>query len=180
MSLQTGAELARIADPVIDPWTLKILAYQLEGPLLTERPSFLRIADVREYSSLGMIVDSSDEFVGLDDVIKIKQTFDLHFPLLGLKVVDENKHKLGKIEDYSIDLGSFVIQQLTVKRPVMKSFGDSQLLIHRSQIVEIDDTTVTVRSTAKKLSASDGETVRHYTNPFRSGTPQTETMKSKR
>lgn len=179
MGLQTGSELARVDDALIDPWTLSIIAYKLDGPLLSEHPSFLLITDVREFSNLGMIVDSSDEFVGQDDVIKIKQISELRFSPLGLKVVDEHGVKLGKVEDYSVEVGNFVIQQLVVKRPVMKSFSDSQLLIHRSQIVEINDTTITVKTTAEKIVEPTQSKIMHYTNPFRSGSPQPEAIRSK-
>lgn len=179
MSLQTGSELARTKIPVIDPRTLTILAYEVEGSLLDEHPSLLRLEDVRELSNIGMIVDSSDEFVGLNDVIKIKAVHDLHFQLIGMNVIDDHKRKLGKVSDYSIDSGSFVLQQLNVKRPILKSFGDAEFLIHRSQIAEINDTTIIVRSGAQKAEESVKDVVRNYTNPFRQGSAQPETIDSK-
>ncbi|MEP6710289.1 MAG: hypothetical protein ABJA64_01045 [Candidatus Saccharibacteria bacterium] len=179
MSLQTGSELARISLPIIDPRTLKIVAYEVEGTLLDEHPTLLRLADVREVSDIGMIIDSSDEFIALDDVIKIKEIYDLHFPLIGLNVIDEGKRKLGKVVDYSVEIGSFVIQQLTVRRPFMKSLGDAELLIHRTQIVEINDTTIIVHSGAKKIDEPVKEVIKNYANPFRSGSPQPETIDTK-
>jgi uncharacterized protein YrrD len=153
MSLQTGTSLAETKAALIDPSNLKLVAYELDGPMLAERPSYLRIADVRELSGIGMIVDSSDEFIGEDDVIAIKKLKDLGFVLNGMTVVDEQKHKLGKIEDYSIDTDSFIVQQLTVKRGVIKSLTDTALLVHRSQIIEINDRNIVVKTTAKKLQS---------------------------
>jgi hypothetical protein len=72
MSLQTGGQLAHTKTPLIDPRNLMIIAYELQGPALDAHPSFLLMSDVRELSNLGLIVDSSDEFVGVDDVIKIR------------------------------------------------------------------------------------------------------------
>lgn len=177
MSLQTGTELARTKSPIIDPRTLKIIAYELEGPLLDQNPSFLRIEDVRELGEIGMIIDSSDEFVGLDDVIKLKEVVDLNFSLIGLTVFDDKKHKLGKVDGYTVEMGSFVIQQLNVKRPILKSLGDTELLVHRSQIIEINDTSVIVKS-GKVNAEPIKSAVRTYVNPFRSGgSPQPETVK---
>jgi len=167
MSLQTGAELARTKTPVIDPRTLSVMAYELDGALLDQHPSLLRIADVREVSDIGMIVDSSDEFVGLDDIIKLKEVYELHFPLIGLSVVDDKKHKLGKVEDYSLEMGGFVIQQISVRRPIFKSLGDSELLIHRSQIIEINDTTITVKAASNEAKDPIPHAVKAYVNPFR-------------
>jgi hypothetical protein len=97
MSLQTGAQLARTKSPLIDPRNLMIVAYELEGPALDEQPSFLRMADVRELSNLGLIVDSSEEFIGLDDVLKIREVYDFGFDLIGKTVRDERRNKLGKV-----------------------------------------------------------------------------------
>lgn len=179
MSLQTGTELARAKSPIIDPRTLTIVAYELEGPLLDQHPSLLRIADIRELSDIGMIVDSSDEFIGVDDVIKLKETYELHFPLVGLSVVDDKKHKLGKVEDYSVEMGGFVIQQLSVRRPIFKSLGDSELLIHRSQVIQINDTTVTVKSGSSEAQDPIPHAVKAYVNPFRRpGSAQPEAIQS--
>lgn len=180
MSLQTGTELARTSTAVIDPRNLQIVAYELIGPLLDSHPSFLRIEDIREQSDIGFIVDSSDEFVGLDDVIKIKEVYDFHFPLVGLLVIDEKGRKLGKVDSYTVELGSFVIQQINVRRPLLKSLGDSELLIHRSQIVKISDTTITVK--ANTVNAEPVQSaVSAYANPFRqAGKAQPEAIKAER
>lgn len=174
MGLQTGTQLAQTATPLIDPANLKVVAYVVEGPLLVDHPSLIRVADVRELSDIGMIIDSNDEFIGLDDVIKIRELYDLGFKLVGMNVIDETKRKLGKVEDYSLDSASFVIQQLSVGRGLIKSLTDTSLLIHRSQIVEINDNHIVVRTTAKKLETA-AQTTRHpFVNPFRPSSPQPE------
>jgi len=178
MGLQTGSQLAKTVEPLIDPANLKIVAYQVDGPLVTEHPSLIRIADVREMSSIGMIVDSSEEFIGVDDVIKIHDLIELGFDLIGMNVIDETGHKLGKVEDYSLDSDSFVIQQLSVKRNLLKSLTDTGLLIHRSQIVEINDNNIVVRTTAKKVQPVMEAQRRAYINPFRGSSPQPELVDS--
>lgn len=174
MGLQTGAQLGQITRPLVDPANLKIVAYTVEGPLLDEQPSFIRIVDVREYGDIGMIIDSSDEFIGLHDVIKIEELYNLNFNLIGMNVIDDKKHKLGKVEDYSVESDGFVVQQFTVRQGMLKSFTESGLLIHRSQIVEINDKNIVVRSAAKKLEPVLKSERRDFVNPFRSTSPQTE------
>ena len=178
MSLQVGTKIATTVEPIIDPRNLIILGYEVDGPLLESRPKFIRIADIRELSDIGMIIDSSDELVDLDDVIKIKEVLSLNFTLIGMKVVDERGRKLGKVEDYILDTDSFVIQQLSVKGGILSSLSSTGHMIHRSQITEISDTVITVKSTDKKLTSLEtkGDIHRTYTNPFRKPTePQPET-----
>ena len=119
-----------------------------------------------------MIIDSNDEIVGLDDVLKIEELYNLGFPLIGMQVIDEHKHKLGKVDDYTVDTVQFAIQQLNVGRGFFKGLADTGILIHRSQIVEINDKAIVVKSTANKgvepvMQAIRGE----FINPFRKPSP---------
>jgi len=177
MGLQTGTRLAITKNPIIDPGNLKIIAYEVEGTLLSEHPSFLRIADIRELSDVGMIIDSSDELIGLKDVIIIQKIHELNFSLIGLNVIDEAKHKLGKVENYIIDTDNFSVQQLNVKQGMIKSLTDTELLIHRSQIVEINDYEIVVKAAAKKLEPITKPDQFTYMNPFKSQSPQTDNTK---
>lgn len=167
LGLQTGSELARTSQAVIDPARLEIIAYELTGPLLDRRPSLLRIADVREFSDIGLIVDSSDEFVLPDDIIKLGEIYALHFNIMGMHVIDEKRRKLGKVNGYTIDTTGFLIQQLSVKRPLLKSLNDTELLIHRTQITEINDNAIVVHSQAKIPEPAMSSVRGAYVNPFR-------------
>jgi len=177
MSLQTGTRLAETSRAIIDPGKLTIFAFELEGPLLTDRPSFLRTQDIRETGAIGMIIDSADEFVGLNDIIKLQELYELGFPLVGMKVVDEHKRKLGKVEDYSLETNSFVIQQLTIRRGLLRGITDTGLLVHRSQIVEINDAHIVVKGNDTRTTAP-AEKIRavaaEYANPFRQPSPRPE------
>jgi len=175
MSLQTGTRLAKIGAPLIDPANLKIVAYEVDGPLLDEHPSFLRIDDIRELGTVGMIIDSSDEFVVLDDIIKLQKLHELGFALVGMPVIDEQRHRLGKVEDYSVETGSFVIQQLNVHRGFFRGLTDTSLLIHRAQITEINDDAIVVKSTARKTAEPVLKATRtEFSNPFRGVAPAPE------
>lgn len=173
MSLQTGSELARTVEPVIDPRTLMIVAYRLEGPLLDQDPTLLRIEDIREIGPLGIIIDSADELIAVSDVIKIKEIYELQFHLLGMKVVDEAKHTVGRVAGYTLEAGNFVVQQLRVKRPLLKSFGDTELLVHRSQISKITDHEIIVKSPRVRHTEPIAQPVQSFENPFRSQQPET-------
>lgn len=167
MGIQTGGELARMSDPIIDPAKLFITAYKLQGHLLDHDTTLLSVADIREISDIGVIVDSSDEFITPDDVIKIRDVYNQHFHLIGMNVTNERRDKLGKVIDFTIDTGGFVIQQLTVKRPLFRSLNDTELLIHRSQIIEINNNAIVVHSEAKAPEPELHEVVGSYVNPFR-------------
>jgi uncharacterized protein YrrD len=170
MGLQTGGELARIKHPVIDPRNLEIVAYELEGSLLDLHPSLLRVIDVREFSDIGVIVDSSDEFVSPDDIIKLGDIYKLHFILDGKTVVNKKHRKLGKVNGYTLETTGFLIQQLSVKRPLLQSINEPELLVHRTQITEINDHEIVVRDQATIPEPAAQSVRTAYANPFRKNT----------
>ena len=176
MGLQTGKELAVTNVAIVNPHNLTILAYRIAGPHLDHDPSYLRVADIREMGSLGMIVDSSDEFLEPDDIITDKHIYEIAYELEGKQVIDDHKKKIGKVSDYVVDIDSFTIQQLVVRRPLLKSFKDDELLIHRGQIVEVNDEAIIIKSGRVEDKAKAGAS-RHYVNPFRQTSPQPETVR---
>lgn len=175
MGLQTGGELARTIQPVIDPASLSIIAYTVTSELIqADGPAFLRIADTRELSDIGFIIDSVDELVIHGDVFHLDDIYSLQFHLVGMKVVDESRRKLGKIYDFTIDVGDFSIQQLSVKRPVLHRLNDPELLIHRSQIIEITGEAIVVHSKAEVPEHTRVSAPGSYVNPFRKSKPATD------
>ena len=171
LSLHVGGEIARTVAPIIDPDGLKITGYTLDGPLVGgEVGDILDIKDVREYSSQGMIVDSEDEFVNREDVVRIDKIMSLNFKLVGLKVVTSEGKNLGKVSDYTVDTDSFMVYQLIVSRPMLKSLIDPELTINRSQITEVDDYKITIKNENEKVKtpkqkAKDFKP--NFVNPFR-------------
>ncbi len=168
MSLQTGGELARTSSAVIDPYRLVIRAYKLTGAQLEEPyNSYIRIEDVREIGNIGFIIDSNDEIICGTDIIKLKKLIDLDFSLVGLKVIDQAENKIGTVIDYSIDVSTFMIYQLVVKRPFWQSFNDPELIIDRSKIIELNNQRVIIKDNVEKAEPSPLIKETDFINPFR-------------
>lgn len=173
LSLHVGGEIARVTEPIIDPDSLKIIGFKLEGELLRDDVGdILPIKSLREFSRMGMIVDSLDEFVKADDVLRIRDVLALNFDLAGLKVVTKQKVKLGKVTDYTVEVGGWTIQQIIVQRPMMKAFFDPQLTISRKQIIEVDDYKIVVkdeheRTKSKIAKDEQADFIPNFVNPFR-------------
>jgi uncharacterized protein YrrD len=176
MSLQTGARLGVTERALIDPTNLTVAAYEVVGPLLTEHPTYLRVAEIREVGTVGMIIDGNDDLIGLDDVIRIKQLHEIDVKLIGMPVIDETKRRLGRVSDYTLESGGFVIKQLHVKRGVIRGITETSLLIHRGQVVRMTDNEIIVKTTAQRGAVEPVKVARRhdYVNPFRQPTPQTE------
>lgn len=172
LSLHIGGQIARVVETIVDPDSLKIIACRVDGPLVgREVGEILPIVSVREFSRLGMIVDSADEFVEAEDIVRIKDLIELNFSLVGLKAETKKGHKLGKVSDFTIEPESWQVQQLIVQRPMIQSFLDPELTIARSQIAEINDYKVIVKDnnakSKSKVQAPAAKFSPNFVNPFR-------------
>lgn len=170
LSIQAGGPIATIKNAIVDPDNLKILGFNLEGPLLNHTDAtILDVRSIREYSQLGMVIDNIDELVAPDDVIKIQKVLELNFDLINLKVKTKKGTKLGHLIDYTITSEDFIVQQIIVKRPLVKALVDPELTISRKEIVEITDYEVIIKDEEKTLKAraEKEDFVPNFVNPFR-------------
>jgi len=169
LSVQDSRRIATISSVIIDPDSLKIIAFRVYGATNAEGGNILDARSIREYSHIGVVIDSADEFVSDGDVVKIKKVLELNFNLIGLKVETKKHSKLGKISDFTVTVDNFSVQQIIVKRPSIKSFLDPELTIPRSEIVEVTDYKVIVRDEEKviKERALNEDFVPNFVNPFR-------------
>ena len=168
LSVQAGGPIASVSDIIVDPDNLKIIGLKLSGPLV-RGANILDINSVREYSEYGMVIDSIDELVAPGDVIKIEKVLSLNFNLIGLKVETKKHTKLGHIIDYTLDPNAFIVQQIIVKRPLIKSFVDPELTISRNEIIEVNDYKIIVKDEEKTLKsrAEHEDFIPNFVNPFR-------------
>lgn len=171
LSLQTGAKLATTSQPIIDPRELTIVAFYCQGPLLDFNPAILHIDDIREFSTLGFIVDSADVIMPPDGLVRLQQVINFNFVLTDKLVVDDTGHKIGKVANYIVDSNSFYIQQIIVQPQIWKAWNTAEIRISRQQIIEITDKQIIVKApTVPKTVPA----VRHALpqNPFKQPQPE--------
>lgn len=171
LSLHLGGPIGHVTGEVVDPNDLKIIALNVDGPQTGDgdHGDILDVRSVREFSNIGMIIDSIDDLVSKGEVIKLDEIMDLNFSVIGLAVKTKKGKKLGKIVDYTFDPESMQIMQFIVKRPMMKSLLDPELVIGRSQIKEVNDYELIVKDDEQKIQKESGKKdfVPNFVNPFR-------------
>lgn len=170
LSVQAGGRIGYIEKAIVDPDTLKIIAFSIGGELIARSENYiLDTSSIREYSQYGLVIDSIDELVARDDIIKIAKVLELNFDLIDLKVLTRKGAKLGKVTDYTTTTDNFSVEQIIVKRPIIKSLNDPELTISRKEIVEITDYEIIVKDEEKviKEKSEKEEFVPNFVNPFR-------------
>jgi sporulation protein YlmC with PRC-barrel domain len=144
LSLRTGGIIGIAIQPIINPNNLKIEGWYAQNR--SEKGEYiLPSREIRDFIAKGLVVDDHESLTHPDDMVRLKETIDLRFNLIGKSVVTENKKKLGKIADYAVDESSYYVQKLYVNPTLLRGFTTEQLLIDRNQIVEITDKKIIVQ-----------------------------------
>ncbi|HEU5187212.1 MAG TPA: hypothetical protein VFT87_01780 [Candidatus Saccharimonadales bacterium] len=173
VSLQTGQELARPTQPIIDPRHLHLVAFYCEGPNLDATPAVLYTDDIREVSSIGLIVNSAENIMSPEDLVRLQQVLNFNFVLQDKPVVDDLGNKIGKISHYAVEATTFFIIKLHVRPPLLQAWQTAERIIDRSQIIEINDKHIVVKSATKKAKRTPAPV---FQSPFRGVRPQTDAM----
>ena len=180
MSLQTGQPLCKLASPIINPYNLRIVAFYVDGPRLDFSPAVVFTEDIREFGPMGAIVDSVDNIMSPEGMVRLNEVISYNFILNHLLVIDDQDHKLGRVAGYIVDPLNFEIQQLQVKPGFFKSFATTELPIHRNQIVKVEPDRITVKAPTVKQTARPTAPIEsrrllnpEFDNPFRQHKPVT-------
>lgn len=145
LSLRTGGPVGTALQPIIDPNNLSIAGFYCRDAHRPKDTLVLLPQDIREWIPQGFAVNDYDVLTDPEDLIRLKKTMGIEFELLGKPVYAQNKRRLGKVNDYSIDVQSFQIQKLYVSQSILKNFTGAALIIDRNQIIEITSKRIIVR-----------------------------------
>jgi sporulation protein YlmC with PRC-barrel domain len=156
MSLRTGTEISRAYGPIINPNNLKIEGFYCQDPENRKNTLILLNQDVRDIIPQGIVVNDMDVLTDATELVRLKEIISYHFELLGKPVVDTDNKRLGKIEDYSVDIESLYVQKLYISQSMFKSFTGGNLGIDRSDIVEITEKKIVIRETMRKAPMRAG------------------------
>jgi sporulation protein YlmC with PRC-barrel domain len=150
MSLHTGAQIAETGEFIIDPRQLKVIGFYCKGPRLDLNPAILSVEDIREFSNIGLIVDSADVLMSPDDLVRLKEVLEYHFVLDGKQVVDTAGNKLGQVANYTLDSTTLYVVKLHVRPSLWHAWTHAELIIDRTQVVEVNDHQLIVRDPRDK------------------------------
>ncbi len=169
LSMQASGQIGQVTDFIIEPESLKAIAFIVSGPGINPETDILDAKSIREYSSYGIVIDSEDDLTARGDVIRIDKVLELNFALNDLIVETKKGSKLGHIVNFTMTSDNFTVQQLIVRRPKLKAIIDAELTIPRSEIVEVTDDKIIVKDEEKviKARAEKEDFIPNFVNPFR-------------
>jgi uncharacterized protein YrrD len=153
LSLRTGSVIGHAYSPVINPDNLKIVGWYASANG-EKGTMILPASEVRDMISKGIVVNDHDAITHPDDLVRFKDILNVNFELIGKTVVTDNKKRLGKVLDYSVDSKSMYVQKIYVSQSLFKGLNKTQLIIDRDQIIEITDKKIIVKELDQKVEAT--------------------------
>jgi sporulation protein YlmC with PRC-barrel domain len=146
VSLQTGETVAAVQRPLINAGNLNILAYYCLTPR-QDQPLVLLVQDIREHAVDCLIIDSDEELTEASELVRLQAVLEQNFSPLGKTAVTDLGRRMGRVEDYTINLDTDRIQKLYIKQSIFRSWQGSSLIVDRTQIVDITPRQIVIRDT---------------------------------
>lgn len=153
MSLRTGQPVAAALEPIINPNNLKIEGFYCSDRFSKETLVLL-YQDIRDIIPQGFVVDDHDVLTPPDELVRLKDTMDIGFKLIGKQVETVSKEHIGKVSDYATELETMYIQKLYVSQSMFKSLAGGSLGVDRNQINEITDKKIIINELLKGTPAA--------------------------
>lgn len=150
MSVHAGKAIARIAEPIIEPSNLKIVAFSVSAPGL-KFLSVLHSGDIREWSRLGVIVNSEDDIMEVDENMpKIRKLAEDNFQLGGVGVRTESGKRLGRVRNFVFETEGFFVVKFYVERFGLLGFTKPTLIFDRDSVVNITQKYIVIADDASR------------------------------
>jgi sporulation protein YlmC with PRC-barrel domain len=147
-SIRTGGVIATVNSVIINPNNLKIEGFYCLDRL--SRSELILLAqDIRDMNAANYLVNDHDVLVEAHELVRLKEVLSINFELIGKQVVTVSQIKVGKVNDYAVDISSMYIQKLYVSQSLLKSFTGGNLSIDRSQINEITPKQIIINELTK-------------------------------
>ncbi len=154
LSLRTGNAIGFAYSPIINAHTFKVEGWYatLSG---SKESMILPVLELRDIIAKGFVVNDHDAITPTEDMIRLKSVIDEDYTPIGKTVETDDGRKLGKVADYAVDSKSLFIKKLYVKQGLLQSLTSlttHQVIIDRSQIIDVTPSKIIVREATVKAS----------------------------
>lgn len=144
MSLRSGGQIATAIEFIINPNNLKIEGFYCQDQFSKKRLVLLS-QDIRDILPQGIAVNDHDVLSEPIELVRLKSVLEISFELTGKPVVTAGKKRLGRVDDFAIEVETMFIKKLYVMPSFIKSLSSGQLGVERNQIIEITNRKIVVK-----------------------------------
>lgn len=158
MSLRTSGQVAIATEPIINPDNLKIEGFYCQDKF-SKNKLILLSQDIRDTLPQCYAINDYEVLSDPIELVRLKKVLQINYKLMGKPVVTESKKKIGKINDFAVEVETMYIQKLYVGQPFIKSITSGQLSVDRSQIIEITNRKIIIGDILKPIPSTVGAKV---------------------
>jgi len=150
-SIQAGHRVGTIQRIIIDPHQLKVVAFGIDSAV-DKNERILFTEDIISFSLNGLIIQTNDELMEPDGLVRFNEIEDLQFSITGKPVLESNGSKVGVATSFVYDSEGFFIQKIHCKSTGMKAVKNGERIIGRSQIESVTDTAIVIKAGTERVS----------------------------
>lgn len=130
-AIDEGALIGTVKQAVVSPEAARVIGFLVKIKGLFRGQKVISFQDVVDIDTQGLVINSRDNLVSENEIVRIKELVDSRFSLIGLSARTKNKKYLGRVSDAVIESTSGDIIRVYVKY-----FWDERIF-ERSMIHEI-------------------------------------------
>jgi uncharacterized protein YrrD len=152
ISLDEGVVVAKMADVMIDPQTLKVAALVIsKGGLLGRETEYIPITEVKVWGQDAILISRTSASLGQAEFPSLDRLLRVSEEIRGRDVIDQNGTRIGRLADVLIDqngslvgyaLGDVYVEEFPFEEPnhipveATKSFGRDVLIVQTTKAAE--------------------------------------------
>jgi len=145
-AIDEQSKVGTIEEIVISPEDGKLLGLIVGSGILGFNKSSIGWQDILDADKNGLVIQTSDNLLSVEDNIRISEVIQTGFSLDNLPVETKSGQKLGNINDYSLNMESGNLSKIHVHQLL----PPQDRIISRSNIISINKDKVVVRDLPAK------------------------------
>jgi sporulation protein YlmC with PRC-barrel domain len=152
ISLDEGIAVAKMADVMIDPQTLKVAALVIsKGGLLGRETEYVPSTEVKVWGQDVILISRTDACVGESEIPSVDRLLRVSDEIRGRDVINQDGTRIGRLADVLVDqngalvgyaLGDVYVEEFPFDEPkripveATKSFGRDVLIVQTAKAAE--------------------------------------------
>jgi len=152
VSLQDGRLLASVCGLLVEKSSLGVIAFRCKEK--KENDLILMGRDVRFVARDCILVNNRESLSDPKDIVRLPAMERMGYNPIGKQIVTVGGQKLGKVDNFTVDLNAGRIQKLYANPHILRSWLGSSIIVDRSQITELNDREIVVNDTTDYVAES--------------------------
>lgn len=149
-ALDTQSKIAEIQKILVDPNNGNVLGFLVSSGGIFAPKKVVSAIDIRDWDKNGLVIDSIDNMIEPNDIVRIKDVLDQKIDLLGMKAKTESGKNLGSIENFLIETETNCVIKYYLKDLVSKARiypAEKVVRIEKQAIIFSDDVEIPTGAT---------------------------------